>query len=197
MRFCVRVGSLVFVAIFIAAVNAGAQTEQPKRNWITLYGGPSTAVSLMDIVRFTVPKFENRWAITAGMGHELRRFNHYLGLEMEGDVSKYLDNARGFSVSGAIIMRWLDPPWRKLFGGTFAFGNGLSYANRIPEVEAVTIPKSARLLYHLLIEYEFSLTGDQAWNAIFRVHHRSGAFGVFDGVVGGSDFLCLGLKYRF
>ncbi len=32
---------------------------------------------------------------------------------------------------------------------------------------------------------------------IYRIHHRSGVFGLFGGVKGASDFYLLGLRYRF
>ncbi|WP_155890787.1 hypothetical protein [Desulfuromonas sp. TF] len=35
------------------------------------------------------------------------------------------------------------------------------------------------------------------WRLSARIHHRSGVFGLFDGVRGGSNFMGLGVTYRF
>ncbi|MBE9544702.1 MAG: hypothetical protein IMF02_09445, partial [Proteobacteria bacterium] len=39
---------------------------------------------------------------------------------------------------------------------------------------------------------------DSNWAGVFRIHHRSGAFGLIaDRGEGGSNTLAVGLKYRF
>ncbi len=84
--------------------------------------------------------------------------------------------------------------------GSVSLGNGLSYATDIPEIESAYLSKNSRLLYHLVFEFTFGLEprkSDSTYEALLRLHHRSGFFGLFDGVVGGSDFLCLGLRRKF
>ena len=68
----------------------------------------------------------------------------------------------------------------------------------VPHLESKYIARTNRVLYHMLMEVAFGIPGTaKAWEAFFRIHHRSGAFGMFNEVVGGSDFLCLGGRYRF
>jgi hypothetical protein len=35
------------------------------------------------------------------------------------------------------------------------------------------------------------------WSGFLRIHHRSGAFGLYGDVRGGSNFVGLGARYRF
>jgi hypothetical protein len=43
----------------------------------------------------------------------------------------------------------------------------------------------------------FALPNTPKWNLVFRLHHRSGIFGLFDGIEGASNAFGIGLKYKF
>lgn len=79
---------------------------------------------------------------------------------------------------------------------SFAMGIGLSYALSPPEIEILVLPKTNPLLMHLIFEYEADLNQTASWQGFLRIHHRSGAYGLFNGVTGGSDYLCLGIRHR-
>ncbi len=135
--------------------------------------------------------------LSLGYSHELLNIKNLVALEAEAQITKHLERWNVFSFAGSFVIRWLQTPWSRFYGGSFGFGNGLSYATEPPDLETKHISKSNRLLYHLSIEFTFNFTQDQKWLALLRLHHRSGIFGLIDGVIGGSDYFSLGIKYRW
>ena len=53
------------------------------------------------------------------------------------------------------------------------------------------------LLAYYMIELDFKIPRQTNWSIFGRLHHRSGAWGLFDDVYGGSNILCGGVKYTF
>jgi DNA-binding NarL/FixJ family response regulator len=56
---------------------------------------------------------------------------------------------------------------------------------------------SKRLLNYLLAEIELVRPCLPQWSTFIRVHHRSGMFGMYGGVEGGSNFIGAGIRYYF
>jgi hypothetical protein len=159
------------------------------------YSGVSTATSLLNILKVSVPEMGSYFITTVGASKEFYR-TKFMSFELEGQVSKHLEKASAFSAGAVLMVRWNYMPWHRMLPGSFGVGNGLSYSTENLDVETTAIPKTAKLLYQIVIEFEFLFGHGSSWSAFIRDHHRSGMFGVFDGVVGGSDFLCLGIRYR-
>lgn len=134
--------------------------------------------------------------LALSLNHSFWSDQRLLSLEAEAGFARHFETHAVYESTGAIVLRWLNPPWSKSVGGSVAFGNGLSYASRVPESEITRLPLNSKLLYYLLFDLSVSLPRQESWELLFRVHHRSGIFGLFGGVSGGSDFLCLGLRLR-
>lgn len=103
-----------------------------------------------------------------------------------------------------LVLRWLEFPWNRYLITSFAWGDGLSYATKEPPVEMDQHSinhgedyDSSKFLNYMLFELALALPQIPEWNLIFRIHHRSGMFGLINGVHGGSNFLGAGLKYKF
>jgi hypothetical protein len=184
-------------------VSALADSLHPNRQAVSLYFGPGTPTPLLDIARFKGINIDPYYIISIGYLKELVSWNEQLRFEAEGQLTKHLENWNLFSISGAIVVRWIKTPWSSILpGSSFAFGNGLSQATGIPKIEEIHLSRTSQLLYHFFLEFSLPFHWDESsglsdWEALFRIHHRSGAFGLFNEVVGGSDFLCLGVRYRF
>jgi hypothetical protein len=192
----------LFTSLWLFADNCQANSEanpaSPSPTSIAIFGGPGSMTPLVDIARAREFKLESQFILGAALDHTLWTNHESLAWEAEGSLVKYLENASALSLSGAIVLRWLRTPWSSKAGkarSSFAFGNGLSYATEVPELES-RLEKTSHVLYHLFLEITFTPNHEYAWEALFRIQHRSGAFGLFNGVVGGSDFLCLGIRYR-
>jgi hypothetical protein len=177
-----------------AHTGGSVKTDLPSRHTLMIYGGPASLESLIEIVKFDQPKTVPYYSLTGGYNYRFAELWGLLGVESEFTVAKYLERTKLFSVNGAFVLRWLQVPWGAKYGGGFSWGNGLSWSNGVPEVEWNFLPRTNQLLWHIIIEFEKGLS--EHVSTMFRIHHRSGIFGIFGNVTGGSDFLCLGLKYR-
>lgn len=82
---------------------------------------------------------------------------------------------------------------------SFSLGNGLSLTSEKSKFEeTLTIrDKTSCFLWYMLLELELDISGHQNWGVLCRVHHRSGIFGVFNDVNGGSNYITMGLRYHF
>lgn len=168
---------------------------------VFLYSGAATNAPLLDIIKLKVPQFEPYTAVSAGVSHRLIRSERYMALDAELVLTRYLENPRSYGVGASLMARLIETPWHRTLPGSLGFGAGWSWATRIPEVEAKSIPISARGLFQLQMEFEFDLgraaNDGGAWSVFIRDQHRSGIFGLIDGVVGGSDYICLGVRRWF
>jgi len=92
----------------------------------------------------------------------------------------------------AIAARWTRFPWDRWLDTSVSLGQGVSLASQRPPLEDET----RNLLHYMHFEIAFQVPGSERVSLAGRVHHRSGGFGVY-GVTGGSNFLALGIRYRF
>jgi hypothetical protein len=119
--------------------------------------------------------------------------------ELEGQVGKHFGDQTHWELNGLAIYRWQRFPWNRLVRTTVAAGEGLSWATRVPPLEEAspTNEGAARLLNYILVEVTVAPPGDSDWSLVFRIHHRSGVFGLFEDVDGGSNIIAGGVKWRF
>lgn len=99
-----------------------------------------------------------------------------------------------------LMLRWTNFPWNKYVTTTFGAGEGLSYVNEIPRVEAEgneTSHDLRRLLNYLVFEATFAVPSHPEWQIVARIHHRSTAYGVFGNSNAGTNNVGLGLRYYF
>ena len=85
-------------------------------------------------------------------------------------------------------------------GVNFAAGAGLSYALGTPTYEDGPENDPARryrLQFLALFEFEWSLRGSNELSLVTRVHHRSGVYGLIAPRHVGSNFLAVGMRYKF
>lgn len=122
-----------------------------------------------------------------------------LPIQFEGevDVAKRFDGADQFDFDVAPFVRWTSFPWNRWLYTNARFGAlGLSYVTGISAWERQNSGNEtgSRLLHFLVSELDFSSSANARAEAFVRVHHRSGIWGAFDGVYGGSSYLCLGFR---
>lgn len=96
-----------------------------------------------------------------------------------------------------LIFRWEHFPWDRYIGTTLAVGEGLSYVTRVPWVEINYNDDVAHLLNYLMFEATFALPSHPQWQWVVRIHHRSGAFGLYGAGNTGSNTVGLGIRYCF
>ena len=95
-----------------------------------------------------------------------------------------------------VELRWNRFPWSNLLNTTVAFGLGLSYDFKYPEVEYRLENDTKQLLFF----WQLELTAgprDGPWSGVLRLHHRSPAWGAAGVADGGSNAPSVGFRYAF
>jgi hypothetical protein len=95
------------------------------------------------------------------------------------------------------VERWNTFPWNRLLLTSLAVGQGLSYATAIPPLESRYHDTTSQLLGYLMFEVRLALPPLPRFGVVGRIHHRSGASGLFNDVVSGSNGVGLGVTFRF
>jgi hypothetical protein len=97
-----------------------------------------------------------------------------------------------------LVARWLTFPWNSYIETTFAVGNGLSYSSEKATLEERLYgEKTSNLVNGMMFEWTFDVPYYPGWSLVWRFHHRSGIYGLYDGVSGAANAMGIGLKYRF
>jgi hypothetical protein len=183
--------SIAALALLLASCN----TNAPRT--IAVYSGPYTDNSLPEEIALFQPlSFEDAQLVAVAYAETLAQPSESVRWELEGNVVKWFGDQDHVELNGLVMLRWLTPPWERWIDSSVGFGNGLSLASENPELEAFFHPDTGtrRLLYHIAIDVGFTLPWAPDWETFVRVHHRSGVFGTFGGVDGGSNVLALGLR---
>lgn len=185
----------VLLLIFVPLSKATAQTTQ--RDWaLTLFLGRLTDADLTNASTFNF-SFENAYFIDLALSRRLYTFKDYFNIEIEGQVAKHFGGQDNWEFDVVAYFRWLLFPWDTYLDTSFAAGAGLSYATPVPEIEEKHYDKTASLLGALMFEFAFSSPRIPQWSLVTRLHHRSGAGGLFSGVHGASNACALGIRYNF
>ncbi len=123
-------------------------------------------------------------------------FSERLSVELEGQVGRYFGDQDNWEINLPIVgLRWHRFPWDDYLATSFAWGIGPSYATEVPAVEVENNESSSKWLVYWFGELTVAPPATR-WEVLFRLHHRSDAFGTV-AEDGGSNTLCAGLRYRF
>ena len=182
----------IFVLVFPGKAIAGTDWS------VTLYGAVMLDGNLVDASIF-YRGFEDSYFWVAALGKKVASYEEKIDVEVEGQIVKHHGAQSHWEFNGLVAARWLPLPWDDYLDTSIAGGAGLSYASEIPkfEEERRGEGQTAQLLAYLMLELAFSLPAIPNWSLVTRIHHRSGAFGVFDGVTGGSNAWGFGIRYSF
>jgi len=175
---------------------------------LSLYGGYLTTQVFSEL--YTGPnRLVNTTLFALSLSRELFSVGHVLGvsaleplkIEAEGIAvvhsGVWPENQSFSEFAGSLNLRWHRFPWNRHVLTTMGFGEGLSYASQKPSYEIEINNKTANLLNYLMFDVTFAHPDLPELALLFRLHHRSGVFGLFDDVSGGSNFFVAGLKFRF
>ncbi len=195
--------SILIIASLIAESTIQASEISTPKNFsssewaLSLYGGPGTNDIMQNIVRANIPQISPSSFIALALDKKLFHLSQNGQFELETQIGKHFENSLAYELNGLIVFRWTLLPWSKFIRSSFGFGNGLSYATAFNSIEATAGPDLSKLLYSILLEFDFSLSDTDTWSIVTRVHHRSGIFGLITRANQGSNYLCLGVKVRF
>lgn len=205
------VAATAFIAIYLLAVPGALATgwavtpddsyvERQDRGdpWAaTLYGG------VVSKERLTTLLYKQHQATletdTAFAGGSISRRIGQLGkgftFELEGGAGYRFSNEDAGEFWGALFARYDRFPWSDKVYTTIAISTGLNYATRVSEIEYDE--HNSKLLHYLAPEITVASPNHKNLEGVLRMHHRSGVFGLFDGVRSGTNVVTLGLRKRF
>jgi hypothetical protein len=195
LHFVAWFGLMGLVLAHPVAASEGSASIKDKPSAIIVFGGLMTDNDWEDAFTPWTLDFRDSAFLGLAASHRIGRFDHRLGFEIEGQVVRHFGDQDHWEFNLPIIGRWEAFPWDEVVDTSLAFGVGPSYASEKPKVEVANDGDSQRLLVYWMMELELG-PPDQGWSAIFRLHHRSGAFGLVADE-GSSNTMVIGLKQRF
>jgi hypothetical protein len=183
--------------LLLATVLGTCGYAADDRPWaVTLYTGRVTDGDLGDTAIFKAD-FEDAFLVAGTLSKRFYRYRERLDLEWEVQAVKHFGDQHHWEFNGLGAVRWTAFPWDRYLDTSMAAGAGLSFATSTPKVEAKNHDNTSQVLAYLMFEAAFSLPKIPKWSLMTRIHHRSGAFGLFNGVQGASNAWALGLRYHF
>jgi len=170
-----------------------------SERYLTAYGGKYSDDNLGELLANEPIKFENSTFAGLAVAQRISEPRPSYQWEVEGQIGKHFRDQTHWEFNIAAIIRWKRFPWNHYLRTSIAIGDGLSYATEVPplELKSHTNTGAARLLNYLVIEMTVSPPQIQNWSIVGRIHHRSGVFGLFNDVRGGSNVLVLGIKFAY
>jgi hypothetical protein len=96
-----------------------------------------------------------------------------------------------------LLFRWANMPWDHYINTSFGLGEGVSYDSSVPAIEKRQNNNTKRLLNYLMFEATFALPRYPTLQVVARIHHRSGAYGLYHAGNTGSNDVGLGIRYLF
>lgn len=169
------------------------------KGWaITLYSGPVTSQTTSKLVHDF--DFEGAGIVVLAGSKELFYvWDNKLDFELEAQVAQQFGKQNNAEINPIVfIARWRDFPWNDSLPTTFAIGDGLSIATKTPKLERKRRGhETNKVLNYVMAELTLSLPECPQWALVARYHHRSGMFGVFNGVHDASTAFAAGIKYWF
>lgn len=126
-------------------------------------------------------------------------FDHGYGFTFDlGVMGAHRVDEGGFEIGMPMTVTFNGFPWRERLPTRLAVSVGPSFVTRITPTEKRKDQnnKGSKLLNMFSPEVEVGIP-DTDWSGFFRLHHRSGIFGLIDGVSGGSTYLTFGFRHRF
>jgi hypothetical protein len=192
--------NIVALAITLLLCSLAQSGDKPSANpWFTsLYRGQFSNKTLIDNLQFD-HDFESSHVYVASMGKEVWRYKERIAFEVEGQVGSHTGKQDNQEINLALTLRFLPFFWDPIVDTSFAFGNGLSYAIQTPALEEKVTggERTSQVLYYILVEWAFSLPNHPQWDLFWRIHHRSGVYGRLADEDAISNFVGVGLRYRF
>jgi hypothetical protein len=188
---------MLFMAAESWAEDPEGVNQRLDYKWhLTAYAGISAQRSLGELVTLQAIFPDNTYIAVGALSRTVYRYKHWFSFELEGQIARHFGERENlWEFVGVFIGRWNHFPWDKHVDMSFAIGNGVSYYTEVSEIELGETPEAQRYLNYLLFEVTAGLPRHPRWDAVFRIHHRSG----INGLVGhsGANFPSLGLKYSF
>ncbi len=202
LRNSMRLWAVIVLAstlFFGVRLNARAETESEAetRKWgIALYYAQLNDGTLGETLTFSANQEDSSLLVLA-LSRDFYTYRDWFDLGFEGQVGKHFNDQNHWEFNFLGTFRWIKFPWDQYVDTSLAAGAGFSYATAEPEIEFKNHGNVSKFLGYLMFEAAFSLPPLPRWDVFARIHHRSGAGGIFNDVNGGSNAYGVGIRYKF
>lgn len=183
----------------VAPVATPAPVPERRNNGVAIFAGIYSPDVFTDIVASPWDtRTEAIYLVSLSYNRRLTTIFRHLDIEVEGGVGRRFGNNNSFEAYVALAARWTAFPWNNYLRTTFAvYPIGPSYVADLAPSEIAKDGRSAAWLNYFGLELTFAAPELPQLEVLFRLHHRSGAFGAINGSTNGADFLSVGARYRF
>ena len=120
-----------------------------------------------------------------------------LNAELDFSASAHFGEQEFAEFTVTPVLRWTWFPWNNWIYTNLRYGAlGPSVTTELSNLEARgTVNKqTSYFLAGGVEELTFAPSKESPWEAFFRIHHRSGVFGLINGVDGGSNYVTFGWR---
>lgn len=174
---------------------------------VSLFGGTYVESSLAKIM-VTRPEFPSQWdyasddhLIATAISRQAGWFwSRHISLEPEVGIGQRFGRQKATEFWAALFARYHGFPWDGTLLTTVAISTGLNWATERTAVErdrTQNDDEGSNLLHYLAPEVTFALPSHPDTELMFRLHHRSGIFGLINGAQGGAQYATVGIRVRF
>jgi hypothetical protein len=199
--------------LFGMAVTAAPATAEPVGGLFApcrgdcaaaVYWGTYVDDAMTDLV--TDPESPFAWSyrddhlVAVAVSREVgQAFRGRLRFEPELGVGRRFGEQDETEVWGALFVRYRGFPWDDVVVTSFALSTGLNYASAISEMERdrARDDEGSQLMHFFSPEITLALPSRPEIELMFRMHHRSGVFGLVSDAWGGAQYGTIGLRIRF
>jgi hypothetical protein len=172
---------------------------------VALYAGREITTDMTSAFLIENPVAPWHWQVgNSGIvaGAFSRRFATLFGLldlEVEAGIAQRFGDMHATEGWLAADFRWTYFPWNDYVRTTIALAEGGDYADQIDleERRRAGDNRGSNFLNFFSPEITFAAPEHPEDELLLRFHHRSGVFGLIDGVYGGSSFGTIGFRHRF
>lgn len=201
-----KMKKLCWVFFLLLSCGSVYADNLPQTPWsIFLYHGTLSETDLVDVLALngrtgleTINSLEVEYELAPQ-----NILRHYFEpiistISFANNVS-YIDDPAGaiYEYDPFLLFQWKHFPWDKYVINTFGIGWGVSYDSRVSTWEKHDADNTKKLLNYLAFETSFALPTYPKLQLVLRLHHRSGAFGLYGADNAGSNFIGAGLRYSF
>ena len=201
MRILLRTIIGAFCMMFLLLSHQVWAAERPLRWHAYIYSGGLVDDDLRDIFveAYDLDYLDTNIMVFGG-GREIYHYGDYFTIESEGQVASHFGGMNDhYEFNLFLNWRWQLFPWDRWIDTSFVWGNGFSYATKVPPAEFNRKEKepSSKILFYIFLGLDFAIPKQEDWSLFLGIHHRSGVFGAISDVKGGSNALIMGLKKKF
>lgn len=181
-----------------------ARALADARPWSgTLFLGSSVADGkLRDLI---VSPWTGSWGddtlVGGAVQYRVARFWRFFTVDLEAGSAYRFGDTEGGEFWGAVYLRYDGFPWSNYVYTTIGLSMGPDFVTRLPRVERGTDARpeqnQSAWLNFFSPELTLALPDYPQYELAFRYMHRSGMFGLYNGVWEGANSFVLGFRYRF